>query len=244
MKAVILAAGVASRLRPLTNDTPKCLLNIGGKTILERTVSNILDNGINDFIIVTGFLKEKIEKHILEKFPELNVKYIFNDVFDSTNNIYSLWLTKEYMSGNEMLLLDSDILFNQQILKLLLESPHRNCLAVKSGFKLGEEEIKVTITGDGSIKEISKVIDPDAAVGESIGIEKFGSELTEELFKILDYMILKENKKNIFYEAAFEKAINNGVKIFPVDVGKLKCIELDTVEDVKFAQENVIDGLD
>ncbi|MCO6473013.1 MAG: phosphocholine cytidylyltransferase family protein [Melioribacteraceae bacterium] len=244
MKAVILAAGVASRLRPLTDNTPKCLLNICGKTILERTVSNILDNGIDDFIIVTGFLKEKIENHLSEKFPELNVKYIFNDVFNSTNNIYSLWLTKDFMIGDEMLLLDSDILFNKQILKLLLESPYNNCLAVKSGFKLSEEEIKVTVSMDGSIKEISKVVDPADAVGESIGIEKFGAELTKELFKILDYMILKENKKNIFYEAAFEKAINDGAKIFPVDVGKLKCVELDTVEDVKFAQEKVIDGLD
>lgn len=244
MKAVILAAGIASRLRPLTDNTPKCLLNVGGKTILERTILNLIDNGIDDFIIVTGYLNEKIESFINEKFPRINVKYIYNDVYDSTNNIYSLWLTKELIIGNEILLLDSDILFDKRIVNLLLNSPYKNCLAVKSGFELGKEEIKVLLDDDNSIMEISKTVDPKIAVGESIGIEKFGSNFVPQLFMILDDMILIEDKKNIFYEAAFERAIENGAKIYSVDVGELQCIELDTVEDIKHAQENVINGIE
>ena len=237
MKAVILAAGVASRLRPLTDNTPKCLLSVGGRSILKRTVDNLASNGIFDIVVVTGYLKEMIESFLLENFPELNFTFIFNDKFDSTNNIYSLWMTKEDLLGHDMLLLDSDIVFDGRIIGQLLNSNHENCLAVRSDHKLGEEEIKLLLNDDGSIKEISKVVDPSAAVGESIGIEKFEKKFVWCLFTILDRLILDRNEVNIFYEAAFQEAMNSGSKIYPVDVENYKCMEIDTAEDFETAGE-------
>src|SRR5690349_3152556 len=114
MKAVILAAGIASRLRPLTDNTPKCLLKVGGKTILGITLDNILANNISEIIIVTGYLEHQIRKFISANYPEIKVKYIFNDVYASTNNIYSLWLTKESVLNEDMLMMDSDIVFDRQ----------------------------------------------------------------------------------------------------------------------------------
>ena len=244
MKSVILAAGVSARLRPLTNNTPKCLLKIGGKTILERTLDNLLAYNLNDLIIVTGYLQEQIKSFIADKYPQLNVTYIFNDKYDTTNNIYSLWMTKDLVMNNEMLLLDSDILFDKKILGLLLNSDHSNCLALRSDHKLSDEEIKVKLNNDGSIAEISKKVDLKDAVGESIGIEKFDTEFTNKLFEILDRKILVENKVKIFYEAAFQDAINDGNKIYAVDIGSLKCIELDFAEDIDRAEKEVIQYLD
>jgi choline kinase len=244
MKSIILAAGVSARLRPLTNNVPKCLLNIGGKTILQRMIDNLLSYDLNDFIIVTGYLQDQIKKFIANYYPKLNVTYIYNDKYDTTNNIYSLWITKDHVKNDEMLLMDSDILFDKKILGLLLNSQYSNCLALRSDHKLSDEEIKVRLNSDGTIAEISKKVDLRYAVGESIGIEKFDAEFTNKLFKILDRKILDENKVNIFYEAAFQYAINDGNKIYAVDIGSLKCIELDFAEDIEKANKEVIQYLD
>jgi choline kinase len=244
VKSVILAAGVSARLRPLTNNTPKCLLKIGGKTILERTLDNLLAYDLNDIIIVTGYLQDQIKNFIANYFSQLNVAYIYNEKYDTTNNIYSLWMVKNLIMGNEILLMDSDILFDKKILELLIRSEYKNCLALRSDHQLTEEEIKVRLSVDKSVSEISKTVNLKHAVGESIGIEKFSAEFTNKLFEILDRKILVENKVNIFYEAAFQEAINEGNKIYAIDIGSLKCTELDFAEDIEKANREVIQYLD
>jgi len=237
MKAVILAAGVASRLRPLTNNIPKCLLKVGDKSILERTIDNLVKNKISEIIVVTGFLREMIEDFLTQKYPKLKFTFIFNEKYDSTNNIYSLWLAKSEMLGYEMLLMDSDIIFDSRIIGQLISSEYENNLALRSSENLSEEEIKCLLNNDGSIKEIGKLINPEEAVGESIGIEKFSKELVLRLYTILDRKILDEKEVNIFYEAAFQDTMNSGAKIFPVDVKEYKCMEIDTIEDFEIAAQ-------
>lgn len=244
MKAVILAAGIASRLRPLTNNTPKCLLKLGPRSILERTIENLLKNGINDVIIVTGYLEEMIREFINEKYPSLNVQYIFNEVYNSTNNIYSLWLTKDFIQQDKILLMDSDIIFDQLIVKQLLESGSGNILAVRSDHQLGEEEMKVMITKDQKVTAISKKIDAKLAAGESIGIEKFEPEFLKILFEKLDELVIAQGRVNDFYEAAFQDAIDEGQEILAMDVGSLKCIEIDTAEDIEHAEEMIAKYID
>lgn len=240
MKVVILAAGISKRLRPLTDNTPKCLIKLGGKSIIERTLNNLLFYNLNDIVIVTGYFQQQIKDFIAANYPNLNATYIYNNVYDSTNNIYSLWLTKELVVKNEILLLDSDILFDKRIVGKLLSSSFPNCLALRADNQLSDEEIKVRLNPDKSIAEISKTVDLKYAAGESIGIEKFSAEMNEKLFDILDRMILRENRVDFFYEAAFQEAINSGEKIYAVDIDNLKCIELDFAEDIERAEKEVI----
>jgi choline kinase len=140
-----------------------------------------------------------------------------------------------------MLLLDSDIIFDSRIIGQLINSDYEDCLALRSTETLSEEEIKCLLNKDGSIKEISKTINPSDAIGESIGIEKFSKDLVFRLFTILDRKILDKNEVNIFYEAAFQDAMDSGAKIYPVDVEEYKCMEIDTVEDFKSAGSLVKD---
>ena len=235
MKAVILAAGIASRLRPLTDDTPKCLLNVGEKNILELTIDNIIANDIEDVIIVTGYLEEKIKNFVSNKYPGLKVTYIYNEVYDSTNNIYSLWLTKESLSGDEMLLMDSDIIFDKKIITKLLASEYESCLALKR-HDVQDEEIKVKVNENGRVLEIGKTVKLHDAIGESIGIEKFGVETLKELFTIIDRKILVEKNVNQFYEAAFQELADNGDNIYTVDTTDYICIEIDTAADLEAAR--------
>ncbi|MEO9146387.1 MAG: phosphocholine cytidylyltransferase family protein [Ginsengibacter sp.] len=235
MKAVILAAGIASRLRPLTDDTPKCLLKVGEKSILELTIDNIIANNMNDVIIVTGYLEEKIRDFVSNKYPGLNVTYIFNEVFGSTNNIYSLWLTKGSVSGDGMLLMDSDIIFDKEIITKLLASDHENCLALKR-HDVHDEEIKVKVGENGRVLEIGKEVKLQDATGESIGIEKFGEETLQQLFTIIERKIVVEKNVHQFYEAAFQELADGGANIYTVDTTDYICMEIDTADDLESAR--------
>ncbi len=236
MKTIILAAGTSSRLRPLTDQIPKCLLDVGGKTILGRALENLQDHDIKDVVLVTGYLEGRIRRFVRKNFPHMNVEFLSNELYASTNNIYSLWMTRDLIRGHSILLLDSDIIFDGNIIDLLLESGHDDCLAVRTGVSLGHEEIKVRVDILGRVMEIGKEVPPEVALGESIGIEKFGQKSTEELFAELDRMIQVEGKVKIFYEAAFQRIIDNGHRPFAVDTGTLACIEIDTIEDLESAR--------
>lgn len=244
MTAVILAAGVASRMRPLTDHTPKCLLILGGKTILQRTVDNLLANGVTRFVFVTGYLHEQIEEFVRRQWPALDAIFTHNPVFDTTNNIYSLWLAKDAVAGDEMLLLDSDILFDHRIVGALLASPHEDCIALNCAIDIGDEEIKVRLDEDGRIEEISKVVPVAEAAGESIGIERFSAAFVRHLFRVLDRMIVQEQRVGIFYEAAFEQVIREGRPLYIVDISVHACIELDTIDDFQRAERDIISLLD
>ena len=203
MKAVILAAGIASRLRPLTDTTPKCLLKIGERCLLERAFDALIQNGFDEFIIVTGYRQQQIVDFLQTRYPERKVTFIYNDRYESTNNIYSLWLTRPYADEEEVLLLDSDIVFDPQIVAKLLGSDKADALALNR-HELGAEEIKVIADEEQKVVEISKVCSIPEAIGESIGIEKMSATYTKALFQELETMITVEGLDNIFYERAFD----------------------------------------
>ena len=240
MKAVILAAGMASRLRPLTEHTPKCLLKVGERSLLQRSIDALKNNGILDYVIVTGYLHEMIKAFVAEEYgSSINVTFIQNDVFDSTNNIYSLWLARPEAEGEEILLLDSDLLYDPEIIARVLADDAENVLTLIR-HDLGEEEMKVVLDKEnGTITEISKTCNPLDAAGESLGIEKMGREYTSALYKELEPMMNEEHLENVFYERAFERLLAKGHTYNVVDVTELFSCELDTVEDFENAKAKI-----
>ena len=233
MKTVILAAGAGSRLKPLTDHMPKCLLKVGLKCILEMTIENLLATNNSEIIIVTGYLENKIREFIRERFPYLQITYIYNKLYASTNNIYSLWLAKDEVLGDDMMMLDSDIVFDERIISELQNSGYKNCLALKR-HEVHDEEIKVKTDAHGCVIEIGKEVNVSLAEGESIGIEIFGIEALTELYVILDRKVVTEKEVNQFYEAAFQELSDN--KLFIVDTTEYFCMEIDTEEDLKIAE--------
>lgn len=239
MKAVILAAGMASRLRPLTEHTPKCLLSIGERPLLQRSMDALIHGGIKDFVIVTGYLHEMIEQFVAKTYGgSINVEFIHNELYDSTNNIYSLWLARPAVDGKDFLLLDSDLLYDPAIIRQVMECSAANVLTLIR-HELGEEEMKVVCDAQGTIKEISKTCSPSAAAGESLGIEKIGASYSIALYKELEQMMNNEHLENKFYELAFERLIPQGHSYKVVDVTEFFSCELDTVEDFENAKEKI-----
>ncbi len=238
MKAIILAAGTASRLRPLTDSTPKCLLKIGGRSLLQRSIDALKANGISEIVIVTGYLHEQIESFVGQQYPGLRVTYIYNKEYSTTNNIYSLWLARPEADGEDVLLLDSDLLYDPAILNRVMACSHSNVLTLIR-HPLGEEEMKVVTDEQGSILEISKTCNPALAAGESLGIERMSKSYTTALYRELALMIGREGLSNIFYERAFERLIPQGHTFRVLDVSDLFSCELDTVEDFENASQKI-----
>ena len=234
MIGVILAAGMAKRLRPLTDERPKCLLSVGERTLLERTVDAQIAAGIDEWVVVTGYRAEMIRTFLTEHYPGRLFHFIDNPDYAHNNNIFSLWLSRPFADGKDFLLMDSDILFDPQIIPTVINTAD-SALAVNR-HELGDEEMKVVVDADGRITEISKTCDAAQAIGESVGIEKITAQYSTALFRELEKMIEGEGLIDIFYERAFERLIPQGHTFNVVDTTAFFSIELDTPEDFENAK--------
>ncbi len=213
-------------------------MKVGGKTILEMTIDNVLKGGVMDFVMVTGYRENMIKDFISQKYPDLSIKYITNSDYENNNNSYSLWMTMDHIQG-DCILLDSDILFDFRIISKLLRSEHKDCLAVNTNHLLGVEEIKVIVDSTNKILHIGKELDPSNSFGESIGIEKFSHDFFRALGTVLERKIVKEKNVNEFYENSFQELYDSGNAMYAIDVSEYKSMEIDFPEDLERAGEEI-----
>ena len=233
MIGVILAAGMAKRLRPLTDERPKCLLEVGGRTLLERTVDALLAADITEMVVVTGYRAGMIRDFLTEHYPTMTIHFIHNADYEHNNNIFSLWMTRPYTDGRDFLMTDSDILMDPAIVARISRQAD-TALAVNR-HALGEEEIKVIVDEQQRVTELSKTCSISRAIGESVGVERITPEYSTALFRELEQMIEREGLIDIFYERAFERLIPQGHYFRAVDTTDLYSMELDTVDDYREA---------
>ena len=224
---------MAKRLRPLTDEKPKCLLEVGGKTLLQRTVDAMISAGVKEFVVVTGYRENMIREFLTVNYPQYTVHFIDNPDYEHNNNIFSLWLAMQKLHGQEVLLMDSDILCDPEAVRRVARKTNP-ALAMQQ-HELGEEEMKIVVDEAGRITEISKTCSPADAIGESVGIEKMTLTYTEAIYQELRKMILDEGLIDIFYERAFERLIPQGHTFEVVDTTDLFSYELDTPEDLEKA---------
>jgi choline kinase len=258
-KCVILAAGMSTRLRPLTDTMPKCLLKVGGKTLLERTIENVLEVGINEIAIVVGYRAEMIRDFFKKQFPQKRIRFILNPNYAKTNNAYSLLLARRFLENKDgkvdhsLLLLDSDIVFSSKLLPFFIEQCKKNIpshkhiktihgyIAVRTSGNRDEEEIRVKVNSDNDIFFIGKTTSYAETYGESIGIEKFSVKTAANLFTTLERRVRNGKGRGEFYEAAFQEMIDSSAKLTAVDVSAFPSIEIDTLEDFLLAERMNID---
>ncbi len=231
LKAIILAAGVGSRIRPLTDNCPKCLLKVGDKTILEMMVSHIQDCGINEIVFVLGYLQEQIRDFVGIKFPDVNAHFVSNVKYNLTNTGFSLLLAKDLIKGASFIKFDADVVFDKEILQRLIECDYANALCIDKNINLDAEEVKVIIDDQNKVLEASKTVESKQAVGESIGIEKIDGETAVLLFAELEAMMEDTSYHLAYYEAAYERLIEKDVCFYALDISGLRWTEIDTHED-------------
>lgn len=233
MIAIILAAGIGSRLMPLTKNIPKSLVKIyDDKTILDLEIDYILYQGIRKFIITVGYRAKKIRKHIKKKYPELNVVFIENAKYDSTNCIYSLWLTKNVID-DDVLLLHGDLVLDRNLFQLLLKSKPRNSVLINEQIVPPKKDFKALIK-NGVVKKIDINLKGNnvyyCAPIYELKYQSFMRWLKEiELF-------IKNGNTNSYAEDAFN-TISEEIKLVPVFYSKGFCMEIDLIHDLEKARK-------
>lgn len=223
MNAIIIAAGTGSRLRPLTYDIPKPLINVLGKPMLERNIEYLIESNIKEIVIVVGYLKEKFE-YLKEKYKE--VILIFNDKFYEYNNIYSFYLIREYLEDSYIL--DGDIFITENIFNDSLKGSRY--LAKKLKERNNEWQL---IIQNNNIRKIEIGGNDNYIIS---GVSFFKKKDTEILKKLVEKYI-KENKKEYFWDDIVRENIKEfDIKIYPLN--KNIIFEIDNLEELKLIDKS------
>lgn len=233
--AVILVAGIGSRLRPLTDDRPKALVDIGSETILGRCVRLLAEYGIERVVLATGYREDAVRAALAN--APVEVAYCPNPRYDSTQNSISLALCKTAVGDEAFFKLDGDVVFRKDVLERLDSRSDALTLALDRTRRTDAEAMKVRLADDLRIVELGKHISLDAAAGESIGIERIGAELVAPLFRALE-AAEGRGRLDLYYEDVYSELIQRGeLEAHAVDVGDLPWTEVDTFEDLQKARE-------
>jgi len=150
MQALILAAGTGSRLGKYTKENTKCMLKINGKTLIEHALDKINNVGIKKLVLVVGYKKDNLISHLGNKYKNVVIEYVENPIYSKTNNIYSLFLAKDQLRQDDTLLLESDLIFDEEILRKALNSHHKS-LAVVDKYQSWMDGTAITIDQDNGI---------------------------------------------------------------------------------------------
>lgn len=248
VKAIIIAAGLSSRLMHLTDDKPKCMLEVGGKTLLQREIDIYKNCGIDDIVVIKGYKKEAINY--------VGVKYCYNRNYRRNNILESLMYAKGEMEG-EIIVSYSDILFRKSVVEKLLENKADISIVVDTGwcqqydgrYQHPIEEAEKVMVEDGKVTNISKTLNQNDTYGEFIGMMKLSKKGTE-IFKDNYERVTQEYGNAEFHGAvSLEKAyltdmlqelVKQNYSVSHVDIkGCWK--ELDTEEDFLKAEEEWAD---
>lgn len=229
MKAVICAAGQGKRLMPYTRHTPKCLLKVGKKRILEYMLDGISKCGIGEVVIVIGYEGAKFKKIIGTKFKKCRIKYIINRDYGRTDNMYSLWLAKDEVNEG-FVFFNADVIFNAKILKKLLDDPNQNAMVVDDKVKLEKSAMKVKIT-DNRLVEIGRSLKGGNA--RAVGMYKFSPEGAKIYFKEIKKAVYAGNL-SYKIEKPIEQFLGH-CRLYAVKTGNLAWHEIDDAEDLKKA---------
>jgi choline kinase len=232
MQAVILASGQGSRLKHLTENLPKCLVSVGGVPILGRILGSLLANGVNNALITTGPFEEKIKNFVKENYPSLQVTYINSDKYNQTNAIYSLWLAKDFIEDQDIILMHSDLIFDPALMAKIVDSEVSCALVQKSG-PVPEKDFKALIDA-GLIKKIGVEVD-DPIARFLVPIYKFMAADWQKFITRVDKLV-KAGSINLYPEEAFNQ-IADQVKLYPSYYGDELAMEIDDLEDFAKAEK-------
>jgi L-glutamine-phosphate cytidylyltransferase len=239
MRGIILAAGKGSRLNGTIGDKPKCLLRIGGTTLVDRQIDALKAVGITDIVVVVGCQAELVRRSCGAR-----ITYIENTRFAQTNSLYSLWLARPLLYDG-FVVMNCDVLFHPQMLSDLVTSRHEDALLIAyqddDTQPLGDEEMKIKVRR-GRVSEIAKTLSPDEADGENVGVVKFGRDGARLLTSLLDQRVanggLRDWAPKAFGDFARVRPLHAiGTRAYP-------WTEIDFPEDFERAVRDILPAIE
>ena len=236
MKALILAAGYGSRLAPLTDTLPKSLVPVNGKPILFKQIENLYDNGITDITVISGYRANMLEAAVHDRFRDVNI--IESVDYATTNNMYSAWLAREAMAGDDFLMMNADVFMDASVIETLLAFEAPNAIVTDIGFYL-EESMKVIEDASGRLTHISKQITQEEALGASIDVYRFSEAGGKAFFDKCEEYIKGRKELKLWSEVALD-AILGDVEFRACPL-KGRWFEIDNHEDLAAAERIFMD---
>jgi len=232
MKALILNSGRGVRMGRLTESTCKCLVEIAnGINILDAQLKLLIEAKITDICITTGAFAERLQTYIKTKYPDLNVEFVHNDKFAETNYIYSIYLAKEYVQ-DDILLLHGDLVFERSVLLDVLQA-QGSVMVTDTTMPLPEKDFKAVVP-DGYVRHV--------------GVNEFCEQAryAQPMYKLCkaDWLLwLQEIERfcladdtGVYAENAFNK-ISQSMSVRPLEINGRACFEIDNAEDLEMARK-------
>lgn len=239
MQAIILAAGMGRRLGELTRDNTKCMVEVNGVKLIDRTLTQLSKLNIDRVIIVTGYKGEALESYVGREYAGLDIEYIFNPVYDKTNNIYSLSLAKEKMQEDDTLLIESDLIFDDSLFRMIIDNPYPD-LAMVAKYETWMDGTMVRIDSDNNIVNFvpKAAFEYEAAEHyyKTVNIYKFSKEFSRnEYVPVLD-AYCKVMGNNEYYEQVLRVlAMLHTSTLKALPISDEKWYEIDDVQDLDIA---------
>ena len=246
MQALMLAAGMGKRLGNYTKNATKCMVSVNGKTLIEYAIESLIYAGIKKFTMVVGYKKDVLKNFLKGKYPQIQIDFIDNDVYDSTNNIYSLYLARDVLSSDDTILLESDLIFDKEIIREIVSSPEKN-LAVVSHFENWMDGTVTVLNEEKAIKRIVSKSDFDwnkiDSYYKTVNIYKFSKEFSKNIYMPFLGAYQTAYSKNEYYETVL-KVISylDGDILKAHLVDGSRWYEIDDPADLKIASTRFSSG--
>jgi choline kinase len=215
----------------LTKNKPKALIKIGNTTLLGHQLDSLIKCNIKDIIITTGPFENKLKKYVKKNYSNVNVSYVKNPKYRTTNYVYSMWLAKSLVD-DDVILLHGDLLFERKLLERLVDEKYANCVLVNRKIKPPKKDFKAVIENNRVVK---------------IGVEFSGENVffSAPLYKFSksDFLswlneievFVKKGDLKIYAEGVFN-GISDKIILYPVYFAEEICLEIDTKEDLELAR--------
>lgn len=241
MKAVILAAGVGSRLAPLTNDRPKVLVEVLGKPIIFRQLDHLAAAGIpsRDVVVVGGYRIDTLKSALVSAGYECQV--VLNEKYEPWGNFFSVMVAEPLLRGHAFLQLDGDVIMDDKILPRLIGAPGEALLATDPSAELDDDAMKVQLAEDGHVIGLDKKLDPKLCMGEYIGVTKLSAAAGTAVFKELA-QFPSRGLTHEYYDHSYHLLSKRGEVPFGiVDIADCTVLEIDDATDLARVEKTLRD---
>jgi choline kinase len=236
VKGLILAAGMGTRLLPLTADRPKPLVHVGDVTLLGRLIDQCASIGLDEVIVVTGYKHEFVVAWLEAHPTPVPVQTVYNESYDSLNNAHSVLVARNALEGAGFVKFDGDLVMDTGLLERLVASSWRTAAVVDTGEEVDAEAMKVILKEDGSIAAFGKWLSLDKSSGESIGVEKLAAEDTPPFFDAIEEIVHSQGRSDAYYEDVYHAILGDTWSMGAVQTDGLRWSEVDTVQDLEAAR--------
>lgn len=240
MQAIILAAGMGKRLKELTSNATKCMVEVNGEMMIHKTLMHLEKLNLNKIVLVVGYEGQQLMDYVNSLGLKTPVEYVVNDVYDKTNNIYSLYLAKEYLLQDDTLLLESDLVYEEAVIRKLVDTPYPSLVLVDK-FESWMDGTCITVDEDDNITSFVSKREFDFTKTDeyykTVNLYKFSKNFSEKYYVPFLEAYCNAMGLNEYYEQVLKVITFLGdLEIKAVKLNGEKWYEIDDVQDLDIAE--------